>query len=248
MVDTAFHDARDDLVEVADYCPLSGLAITGLLASFISLTAFLHWGLCLVAGLAVVLSLAGLRHVASTDPPRLGRKMALIGLALSLFCFVGATAYHMGCSWLTQAQAKQVAELWLNSMLSDDIQNDSASAAPAEALCVSHQLTLPAEERDDRIDRLPQVYAANPAMLADLEEFKNAPHSRELTAYAGRADWVFDHVADQVSDRREEAVVFVYRIQPRENGEAKSFTLRILVSRPKIFAGSVAGWKVSTLN
>ena len=91
MAETLFAEVREEGGTDESYRPLSGLAVAGFIVSWLSVAAFFGAVLWSVAGLAIVLNLAALRHVAATS--RKGAGLARTGLVVSVIMLSAAVSY-----------------------------------------------------------------------------------------------------------------------------------------------------------
>ena len=113
---SAFSDGSGDIRqdELAQYRPISPLAIIALLVGLASGIAIFHNLLWLVPLIGVVLSAVALKQTAPPDAIATGRTAAIIGLALSVLFGVMAITTTVIEKRLVDKQAVEFASGWLN--------------------------------------------------------------------------------------------------------------------------------------
>jgi hypothetical protein len=231
MVRAAFHEAPEVLQEEPDYHPMSGLAVAGLILGLVSAAAFLSTVAWALAGVAVLVNMIALVQVARSDPPRMGRRAAQVGLVISLFCLAGAITVHLSQSWLCRAHARSVVELWLTKVLEGDME-------------IADQLTLLPQNRLGGLESLRQEYQEQPFLRDRLEAYKKADAMKQLMDAAGRASFSLVDVVEQISDAVQEVVVFRYRIDVQRADRLESFEVTIGATRPEGSSKAVSTWRV----
>ena len=101
------------------YRSVSLLAVAGLLLGLASPLAFSHpvlWG---AAALAIGVNLLALRAIANGSREVVGRKAAILGLTLALFCITAAPVQLASRQALLRRQAQKAAETWFESLRND---------------------------------------------------------------------------------------------------------------------------------
>src|SRR5512146_654113 len=81
-------DDRPDGSEV-EYRPLCGLALVAFGLAVLSLSAWITMAMLCMSLITAVVAMVALRRIAASDPPMLGRKLALAALFLSVTSGVG---------------------------------------------------------------------------------------------------------------------------------------------------------------
>src|SRR5262245_1043103 len=127
MAETMFTEIREEPGPDKGYRPMSGLAVVALIGGFLSAAALLGTVMWVVPGLAILASLASLRQSAATS--RQGAGFARAGLALAVMFLMMSITFGWWQDYVVGAQARRVADLWLEATLSGD-------------MLLSHQLTL----------------------------------------------------------------------------------------------------------
>src|SRR6266513_2669038 len=120
MAETIFAEIGDDAGADNSYRPISGLAVAGFLGGCLSVAAFFGAVLWSVPGLAIVINIAALRHAAAAA--RKGAGLARAGLALSVLFLSAAISYGWWQEYVIRSQAQRIAELWVEALLSGDMQ------------------------------------------------------------------------------------------------------------------------------
>ncbi|HEY6564498.1 MAG TPA: hypothetical protein VIY86_08380, partial [Pirellulaceae bacterium] len=104
-------DAPQEAQEVLHYQALSGMAVVAFLLGIGSFLALFHFALWSVPVLGIAASLAALRG--TTVEGVTGRKLAVLGLILSLFFGAVTVSRHLVGEALLVRQARAAADAWL---------------------------------------------------------------------------------------------------------------------------------------
>lgn len=109
-------ESRDIEEPLDDYSPVSALAITGLVLGLCSALALIHPVLWLIPLSAVLLACLALLKIAVASPPLLGRKAALLGLALALIFGISAPIQHWAHRRALRVDAMELADEWFTAL------------------------------------------------------------------------------------------------------------------------------------
>jgi hypothetical protein len=144
----------------------------------------------------------------------LGRRAALVGLALSLFCLTGAITAQLSHTWLTRTQARRMVELWLSNVLSGELE-------------IADQLTQPYESRfGGSLEVLRQEYEQQPSLKERLEGYSKSDVMKRLI------------------DARKHATTYSLVQILEEGEQVESFEVRLGAIRPQDGSGAFSTWRV----
>lgn len=212
------NELRDIEEPLDDYRAVSGLAITGLLLGVCSVLALIHPVLWLLPLAGIVCDWLALRQMALASPPLLGRKAALIGMALSLIFGLSGPVQYWVHRRALRAEAIELADEWFTALRENQ---------PEYAFRLTRQpTTKAARARPPVADRGSQEEY--------LKALRNAVHEEptELLLKLGKKAHVrlFQH--DTVwRDEINEGVRDLYAVTVGKGSEAVSFFIRIGCSR-----------------
>jgi len=215
--------------DVADYHPLSGAAVVGLILGILAPTAMLHPLMWLLPAAGVAVNLLALRQIAHNAPHMLGRKAAWAGLLLSL-CFGTAGVSE----WLVQRalirrEAREAALTWFSHLADDQ---------PHLAYWMT---TFPPYQPADA-NAASEFYRDNPEQL---EAFVERPPVRTLLALGRKARVHYYGTDGQgpIDDRYQ--IYQVYAVTHEEAGEKKTFFVGLELQRFTLRDGQTA-WRVAS--
>jgi hypothetical protein len=232
MAETLFAEVRDEAGEDENYRPLSGLAVAGFVVSLLSVSAFLGAVMWSVAGLAIMLNLAALRHVAVTS--RKGAGLARAGLVVAVMMLTAAASYDVWREFVGRRQAQRVAEQWIEAMLQGDLRR-------------AHQLSVPPSRREIDVDRLEEIYGKNPTLTKDLEGYAQIETVRDVAQIARWPQTAPPALVSlaQDSSAYQEGADLEYELRYEEDGEQKSFPFVLPLLRDRANSPHVHGWRVN---
>jgi hypothetical protein len=206
-----FDSPKDDAVQ---YRPVSGLAVVGFLAGLlcsVGLVSPLMWPL---APLGIVLSAAALWRIAARAPALIGRKLAMIGLALSITFTVAFPADWVVHRWLIRRSARQFAQRWLDAIRAGD-------AAHA------HQLMLQSQYRELNDDQLLDFYRKGPRWQQELKTMAETPAVRALLALGPKARVRYYDVSDEAEFEARQWMRLYYAVTFEDEVDLKTFFIAI---------------------
>ncbi len=221
--------------ETAEYRPLSGAAVTALIAGLLSVLAFFSPFLWFIPALAVILGVWAELSIRRQDPPRLGRTAARIGVALGLFLLGAAPAQWFTHRALVDAEARRFGQTWLELVRSGD-------------LLRAHQLSMSAPLRQPLDDRLPEKYAVGQPARRDLEAFLGRQETQALTALGKRGDGRirFFDTEKIYRENNSDVVVQSYAVTYHDDqGKEKTFFIVMAMTRLPIPDARAADWYVT---
>lgn len=228
---TGFSSELDQLPDELNYRPVCGAAVAGMLLGAASIAAFFGPVLWAVGGLAFVVCCFALYRISTTTPPLLGKKLALIGLGLSVLLTTGAIAKDYAAQWLVREESRRVAELWLNALESGN-------------MALVHQLTKEPLERDPRLESLKEVYDNNSVLADELKQFSAADRLQGLILAAGNGNVALSDAIEVVLDDGFDQVV--WRLVAQEDGREQAYLLS--TRRAIKFRGDPGGWRIVGIN
>ncbi|MGQ9821216.1 MAG: hypothetical protein ACUVQK_05095 [Thermogutta sp.] len=223
--------------EAAEYRPLSGLAVSALIAGVIAPLAFFSPFLWLIPALALILGVWAEVAIRRQDPPRLGRTAARIGAALGLFLLAAAPARWFTHRALVDAEARRFGWAWLELVRAGD-------------LLRAHQLSMSAPLRQPMDETLPEKYAVGQPARRDLEAFLGRSETQALLALGKRGGVQIRYFDTETiyRDDRSDVVVQSYAVTYHDDqGQKKTFFLILTMYRLPISEAGVSDWYLSAV-
>jgi hypothetical protein len=218
-------------MELAAYQRLAGHAVVGLIFGLLAPLALvdpLLWG---IPVLGAILSVCALRHIRKNAPALTGRKLAIVGLTLSLLFAAAAPTDWLVYRRLLRDEAQQFSTLWFRLLTQDEPQK-------------AFQLTLPPPMRHPLDDQLWDFYRNDDRQRKGLESYVKDPLVRTLLALGPKAQVRFYDTVDQICDSDEgDVVIQCYAVTYEEEGEKKSFFVTVNMLRRKFDTGEI-GWRM----
>lgn len=217
--------------EVADYKAVSVLAVLGLLAGLLTVTALLSPAMWIVVLVGLVLNSLALMRIAQEAPALIGRKAALAGLALSLFFGAVAVADWYTYSAMARREARQFATLWFENLRDREPQR-------------AHQLTLSPNMRRPFDDKLWSVYYEGSDTREELESYLDRAEVKALMALGGKAQVRYYASPMQSQGAGNDIVSLVYAVTFPEAQEKKTFFLKLVLERHRLAKPARAEWRI----
>lgn len=143
---------------LAQYRPVSGAALAGLILGIVSAVALCHPALWVVPAIGGLVSAVAMLRIAARNAELIGRRAAMVGLWLSAMWLVAAPTNWAGYRWALRREAQKVAEYWFDFL---------AQNQPREA----HQLTQFPARRAPLDEHLAQRYAEGSQLAEQLSAF-----------------------------------------------------------------------------
>jgi hypothetical protein len=197
----------------AAYRTPSVLAVGALLVALASPLALLHLLAWAVPVVAVVVAILALRRIAASEGELVGRGLALVALALGLFCGVAAVTHYYTHLARLEAEADAVVRQWSAALATGDVP-------------VAHQWTVRAEERAPEDQRTWVWYQRSASIRRDLRRFVKEPVVRALLELGAEAD--VRHFATErwAASSKAETLWLVYAVTYSDGDRRKSFFFR----------------------
>jgi len=222
-------EGRDE--EISQYRSVCAASVIGLLLSLLSPLAVVSQSLLLVPLLGMVVCLIGLWRISRRPDELIGRKAALVGLAISCL-FAAAVAsgryYH---ERLLVGEAERFASIWMEQL---------AEGRPYNAC----QLLLDRDERHVLGDDLDEYYQSHPKLREIIDE-RYLDNSAVQTLLAAGATAKIESVQTTGVWRKPELayVHLLYWISYEEDGQQKTMPLKLGLERKPQDDGT-ASWKI----
>ncbi|MEX2141324.1 MAG: DUF4190 domain-containing protein [Pirellulales bacterium] len=188
-------------LETADaaYHSISALAVVALVLGLLSPLAFVHPLLWALPITGIALAWAAIARIDRSEGALIGRKAAILGLAVALLCGLGAvTKATTRPLWLAY-RAERVAERFLELL---------RQGKTYEA----HQLWTRPQFRLLPGSDYQALYAENPAAAKDYEEFLKREVTSDLVALGEQAEVVHQRTALTASDSDRDYLMVYYRM------------------------------------
>lgn len=214
---------------MAEYRSVSGIAVAGLVFGTLSLGAMVDPLAWILPTVGIGFSATALVRIAGSDGSLIGRKAALVGLALSV-TFGTAGPVEWFCSrWLVRREARQFTEAWFEYLRQGD---------PHKA----HQLTLPLADRQPLDDSLWTEYQQG--LRLDLKGELKKPLVRSLLHLGDRAQVRFYQTTMQDRTGNRDRLEMVYAVTYPDGEEKKSYLVSVRLERREIEHTTHAGWRI----
>ncbi|MCR4414696.1 MAG: hypothetical protein NUV77_19955 [Thermoguttaceae bacterium] len=211
-------------VDETSYRAVSASAVAALLLGLASPAALFGPPLWFIPVAALALSLIALRAIAAEPSTVIGRKAALIGLALSLVIGIACPVDWLVYRWQIRREAERFGLQWFEFLRNNE---------PHKAF----QLTSAPNDRAPLDDSLWQTYYEGSDSRRFLEEFINRKMTRALLALGEDAKVRYYDTEEQESSKTEDSVTQTFAVSYTPPGESTPTTffvsLRMLRTQPK---------------
>jgi hypothetical protein len=167
-----------DAVEVVEYPRVHRAAVAALLLGLVSwaaLTSPVLWFLPLIG---VVMATLALRSMTRSPEVVLGRRAAIIGLALCVIFISWASTHYFIRQELLYRQAREHGEYWLQLVRDGRLRE-------------AHQLTMSKGERQSPDTDLEEYYLDKPQLIETYESFCNDSPMNQVVALDGKGSLRF---------------------------------------------------------
>jgi hypothetical protein len=239
--DVQITDSQD--TEFAAYQAVAPQAVLGLICGLLAPFALIDPAFWFVPPLGILLNWWALRRIKNDPAALTGRKLAIMGLTLSLLLAVAAPVDWVVYRHLVADEARQFSSLWFKYL---------AQGEPQKA----HQLTKMPQSRLPLDDNQLWDFYRNTSPNGDrkkrasnreeLEGYVAQPLVRTLLALGPKAQVRFYQTAAQVADEREDVVELLYAVTYEEGNEKKSFFVFVQAVRGKLSKDkNQAGWRLT---
>lgn len=224
--------------DLQQYHAVSRLAVAAVIVGVLAAGALAAPLLVVLSVVGVVLAGAALRTIAASQGALIGRAAALVGLSLSLLFGAGALTRDVWYSRLLYAEARPLAEKWLELVCAGRLQ-------------AAHQLQKQEEERQPADSSLERYYASNTDAQQNLEMFFSGSIPRRLIARGAQANVRFDGNVSIVDERLSREYThlitlrFAYDDEIAGRPTTTKFTLMLVRRRPA--AVREARWSVRSI-
>jgi hypothetical protein len=226
--DVHISDPQD--AEMSAYRPVAWDAVLGMLFGLASPLAFVGWFLWAVPAVGVLLNGRALGRFRRNPGTLTGRKMALLGLLLSLGFGCAAPSDWVVYRWTARREARRFAESFFRHLAQDEPQK-------------AFQFLIPAPQRQPLDDRLWGVYNNDDKQRKGLENFVAMPVVRTLLALGPQASVRFYETAEQKQLDDNDEVTGLFAVTYDDAGEKKSFFVKVQMVRQPLPTGGT-GWRI----
>ena len=220
---------QDD--QVLAYQAVSRLAVAGLIFGVAAALAFIHPALWIVPVAGILVAGLALWRIARDAPALIGRKAAVAGLMLSMFCAAAAPSEWSAYRGMMRGEARRFAEAWFEFLRQDQ---------PHKA----HQLTLHPRYRLPLDDSLWASYAEGSDPRTELENYVSRPVVRALLALGEKARVRYYDTEGQGTVEGRESVYQVYAVTYDEAGGTKTFFIGVALERYQLQGTGRASWRI----
>ncbi len=170
-------------------------------------------------------------YVVQKNPLKIGRKAALIGLALAIFFLAwGSSHYFLRQQWLTY-HARRYAEAWLELVRSDQLRE-------------AHQLHLRKSSRLAEGVTMDDYYGKHPYAQGDFESFYDHPQLQKLLQLPPSAKVVYERLGAYDTLANSDTLTLVFRAEMPDDARSKSLPVQIVMVRDRDPATGEFDWCV----
>jgi hypothetical protein len=225
--------------EFAEYRPVSGWAVAGLVGGLLSPLALADEVLWAIPVAAVIVCTLAFRQIKQHAPAMIGRKAAWAGIWLAVLSISAVTSDWIYYQWRVRDEARQVAMYWFELL---------AKNRPEFAF----QLTIVPQDRHPLDERIWDFYVDS-EKIRWFTAFKNyvAPGKsgespnlvRTLMALGKSAEVRYISTLKQFDLENQEVFDQLYAVTIDESGEKKTFFVSIRLSRFSMINGQAA-WQI----
>jgi len=219
--------------ELARYRTLSSPAVGALilgLASPLAIIDPLLWGVPL---LGIAVGGWALWRIAHRAPAQVGRKAALLGLTLSVFCGTAAVADWFIYQEMVRRRARQFAARWFEFL---------AHGQPREA----HQLTLNPLLRPPPEQGLEEVYREHTEEKRQLDRYLTEKPVAKLLKLGEKARVRYRETVAQGHTGELDVLgqLFAVTFDEEETGAEATFFVTVVIERLRLDTGEI-GWQIT---
>jgi len=218
--------------EVIEYQAVSGLAVGSFLAGLLSPGAVLWPLLWIAPPLGILLGVLALKRIADQPSELTGKRLALVGLALSVFFAAMVPTERLVYRQALARQAREFATIWFDCLRNDE---------PIKA----YQLSLDPRHRLPMARLVDEADVADSDARANLEEYVQDRTVRCLLALGDKARARHYATEQQEHFTDGEIVITVYAVTYQEGGRDKTFFIRLALRRYELPDGKSSDWQVA---
>lgn len=211
-----FHESAE--TEVVQYRAIEPLAVLCILFTLLSFWAALDLVGCFFAVPAIVFGLISLNRIKNRPEVFIGRKVAVLGLGLTILFTSTGVARHFTTECMIRRQAKTIGQEFLEL-----IANDRPELA--------FQWTLPQKQRSGSALSIWEFYRFHDELAEKLQEFVGKKDIRALLAIGADAKIHPVGRAGYTTTSGTESVAQTYAIDFPADGKEKTFFFGILLRR-----------------
>lgn len=222
-------DSQD--AAIAEYHPLSKLAVVGLIFGVLSPVAIVDPLMWTVPPVGIVVSGLALWQIAREAPALIGRKAALIGLMLSILFGTAVPTQWFGYRWLLRREASRFADAWFELI---------GQGEPHKA----YQLTLNPQYRQPLDEKLWKLYREAPYWRKELKDYVAKQPVRTLLALGTGAQIRYYDIEGFDREQDREVVHLLYAVSYESAGEKTTFFVGLTLERVKLETGR-ANWRLA---
>jgi hypothetical protein len=221
-------DSQD--AEIAQYRVLPAPAAAGLILGLLSPVAMIDPLLWIVPPLGIVFSGLALRQISRGGQALTGYKVALWGLALSLFFGTAAPVNWFGYRWMVRREARQFAGAWFEFLAHDQPQK-------------AHQLIRFPQYRQPLDEELWEFYRGDPRWEGQLWAYVDRPLVRTLLALGRQAQVRYYQTAGEDYTGDDQLVDQVFAVTYQQAGRKRTFFVSLEMERTELESGR-ANWRL----
>lgn len=225
-------DAHDS--EVAQYKAVSGLAVTALIAGLLAPLALVLSVAQVIPPTGIVLSALALWQIFRKAPALIGRKAAMFGLVSSVLFAAAVPSQQIVYRCLMYSEARQFTALWF-----DMLRRNQPYMAYALRESPAYRQTLTEESRGDFSD---------PREREEFDNWLARPAIKSLLILADRAQVRLYENQRYFTEHDRDAVDQVYAVTYQEDGQKKSFFVRLSLRRSQLADSNQHDWYVANID
>jgi len=233
MATTQKSNPRNPADDIVEYRAISATAIVGIVLAVVSVITFAHPVFWIVPVVAVVVCLVALWQIARHAPELIGRRAAIIGLALSIVLGIAAPTRHFILVVRSRFEARQLALFWLNAVRQHDLKQAVEFMRDVSVQKLSG-------EEDEVIEREGPMgpRARGPLPITQVV--------RAIEELGESAEIRYIDVEEQTASSSNEKIVSLWEVSAQHDGKPKSMRVRLWVDRNARAPRSVREWRVAS--
>jgi hypothetical protein len=163
------HFTSEQEPQLENYRALSGMAVAAFILGLLAPTALAMRHLLFIPVLGTVLGIVAIVRIANSDNALSGRRLAMIGLAFSLYFGVWAASQDLSRQWLLAREARHCCDGWLQLLQEDRTAEAFRWSLPPGERIVTRQPLVEYYRRDTEAGRAAERYLDGLPFPTNLE-------------------------------------------------------------------------------
>ena len=217
----------------SDYRAVSAMAIASLLVSLLAVLAFWHPVLWIVPIAGVVLGLLAVWRIDRRESELLGRGLAVVAICLSLVALSAAASRYGMLNYRAGLASREMGLRWFEALRDGNPE-------------LAAQLSLEPQQREADGTDLQAFYRSEPGATEYLVRFVAEPVVKAVLKLGPSAGVRFIETLEHIDDDRKERFYDIYAVTYRDDGELKTFFVRLGLVRYTATPRQPAQWWIAS--